>query len=239
MSGSERSKKLEEFQQTIGIRFKNQALLDKALTHRSYINEHKISDSESNEKLEFLGDAVIGKVVCQHLFKEFPELDEGELSRLKSMIVSTSTLADAGRSLGLGRYLQLGKGETETGGMCRTSILADAFEALVGAIYLESGNAKTTEFIVDRLSAKIESFHEGRGQRDFKTDFQEFVQAKYHRRPVYRVISETGPGHDRTFEVQVIIDGKVCGQGSGHSKKQAEQEAARQAMEKINNNIES
>ncbi len=202
------------------------ALLTTALTHRSYANEHNL---ESNERLEFLGDAVLGLVVGDDLFHRFPGAPEGQLAKLRAGVVSMPMLAKQARSLGLGDCLLLGRGESLTGGAARESNLADAFEAVAGAFYLAGGLAPAAAFIMARLAGEIEAAGSGKGLADYKTLLQEELQGQ-GLRPRYEVTGEEGPDHGKEFTVAVYAGEKLLGRGSGRSKKEAEQVAACQAL---------
>ena len=220
-------KKMEEFQQVIGYQFQNKNLLRQALTHSSYANEkhmHRLSD---NERLEFLGDAVLEIISSEYLFNTYQDKPEGDLTKLRASIVCEPTLALCTKEMDLGKYLYLGKGEDMTGGRSRKSILSDALEAVIGAIYLDGGFASAKEFILRFILTDIEHkqlFY------DSKTILQEMVQAKYKETLVYELIKEEGPDHNKRFTVNVVLGEKVLGSGSGRTKKAAEQEAAYRAL---------
>jgi len=212
--------------------FKQRALLVRALVHRSYRNEDD-NVSEDNERLEFLGDAVLELIVSHRLLKVFPDMEEGELSRARSRIVRAETLAELARSLGLGEILRLGRGEVGTGGRRKTSVLADAFEALVGAVYLDSNLAETTR-VVERLLADLFRWPAPRlTKRDPKSRLQERVQERGSPAPVYELLEERGPHHEKRFVVGVLVGGQLVASASGSSKKDAETEAARLALESL------
>lgn len=214
---------LEEFQNVIGYHFENRNLLRQALTHSSYANEkhmHKLSD---NERLEFLGDAVLEIISSEYLFENYPNLPEGDLTKLRASIVCEPTLALCTKEIDLGKYLYLGKGEDMTGGRGRKSILSDAMEAVIGAIYLDGGFASAKEFILKFILTDIEHkqlFY------DSKTILQEMVQALHQEELGYRLIKEEGPDHNKLFVVEALMGERVIGQGEGRTKKAAEQEAA-------------
>jgi ribonuclease-3 len=234
MKNKQRAEQLLQLEEEIGINFRNLSLVDDAFTHRSYIFEHSES-KDSNERLEFLGDAVVGMAVCGYLYQKFPQFDEGELSHIKSKVVSRSCLARKARKLNLGRYLLIGKGEETTGGRQRPSLLTNAFEALIGAIYLDQGWEVVSVYVIQQLEKEIDIIVEGKREQDFKTLLQEYTQAHMGEMPFYKVISQNGPEHRIIFTVAVILGGKVYGQGKGRSKKKAEQFAAQQAWEKLSN----
>jgi ribonuclease-3 len=204
------------------------ALLDTALTHPSFVFEHIDADLKSNQRLEFLGDAILGFIVGEYLYLKFPQKAEGELTKMRAAVVCEASLAKQARRLNLGQALYLGRGELLSGGRERTSILADALEALIGAIYLQFGLEKVRELILALLSEEINNLAK-RGYGDAKTMLQERAQHE-NRVLVYRVLEETGPDHNKLFMTAVFVDGVQAGTGSGHTKKEAEQRAAEQAL---------
>lgn len=220
-----------ELEQAIGYVFQNKALLRNALTHSSFANENRGSDCPDNERLEFLGDSILGFVVADHLFRNFKERPEGELTRLRADLVCEGNLAKAARNVKLGDFLLLGHGEEGNGGRDRDSILADATESVLAAAYLDGG-FEAAKGIVERLilsdipSGKPRNF-------DYKTAFQELVQREKNQSIQYALVGEDGPDHDKSFSMQVIVNGVVVGHGCGSSKKRAEQDAARKAIEKM------
>lgn len=214
--------------------FVNPALLQEALTHKSHVNERKGPDRRHNERLEFLGDAVLSLIVSDHLAKRYPHLTEGALSKLKAKLVSEASLAGAARRLDLGARLQLGRGEELSKGREKTSLLADALEALIAAVYLDGGLEASRTFTLDVLGeelTQIDSAQAKPGGDDYKTRFQEWCQKRYEVLPRYVTVRESGPDHHKFFEVEVQVEGKVVGAGQGRSKKEAEQVAAQQALE--------
>ena len=221
----------EDIQQKISYTFKNLELLVRALTHKSYTNENRVFSH--NERMEFLGDAVLNLVVSEYLMKSCPDLTEGDLSRLRSAIVSEPSLTKVGRSIGLGKYLLLGKGEERTGGRTKESLLANSVEALIGAIYLDSGADDAASFIIHFFGETLKKNCDGRITHDYKTELQELCQERYRHLPEYRMISETGPDHQKQFEVEMSIRNIVYGHGKGRSKKEAEQRAAKSALLKL------
>lgn len=224
---------LTSLQQTLCVSFKDIALLQEALVHRSYLNESPDCSFPSNERLEFLGDAFLGFVVARKLHADFPALAEGGLTRMRSALVQTRTLARVAESLGLGDYLVMGRGEEETGGRHKPRNLASAFEALVGAILVDQGSERAEEFVLRALASQWQAAARERIEKDPKSTLQELLQANHHLPPVYRLVSATGPDHARVFTVEVL-DGEVpLGQGTGVSKQSAEQAAARSALEKL------
>jgi ribonuclease-3 len=218
---------IARLERILGIRFKNKALLEEALTHKSYAMEHG-GAIPFNERLEFLGDSVLSAAVAHYLFERYPEDDEGRMSQLKSMLVSRPSLTVWGRQIGLGQFLRLSEGEHLTGGRDRDSILGNAMEAVLGAMYLEAGFNATKKFIDKMLSRKKRLV-----TADYKSRLQEWAQKKYKVPPDYRVRRSFGPDHAKTFEVEVSLGSESLGEGAGKSKKEAEQAAARNALRKI------
>ena len=219
-----------ELEGRIGYRFRERTLLDEALTHRSALNESAERRRQDNERLEFLGDAVLGLMVASLLLERFPLKREGELSRLRASLVGEAPLATLARSLELGKFLVMGKGERLTGGADRTSILADAFEALLAAVYLDGGSDAATRLVKELFSPLLpaEAFHTV--GRDYKTALQELAQARFGEVPEYRLDAVTGPPHDRQFTISVILHHETLGEGEGGSKKEAAQAAAQVAL---------
>ena len=216
-------------------RFKNSRFLSEALTHKSYVNERRECGRKHNERLEFLGDAVLSLIMSDHLVKHYPELSEGALSKLKAKLVSETPLANAARRMDLGARLKLGRGEELSNGRDKASLLADALEAVIAAVYLDGGFEASRDFTIDVLSAElcqIERLLAEPGGDDFKTRFQEWCQQRYELLPRYVIVRETGPDHQKLFEVEVQVKDKVLGIGQGRTKKEAEQEAAQQALER-------
>ena len=217
---------LKKFQEKIGYQFKDEQLLRQALTHSSYANEKHLKKLSDNERLEFLGDAVLELTSSEFLFTHYPKLTEGQLTKLRASIVCEPTLAQCTEEISLGDYLLLGKGEDQTGGRTRKSILSDAMEAVIGAIYLDGGFANAKEFVLKYIMTDIENKHLF---YDSKTILQEVVQGE-HEQLTYVLLEETGPDHDKSFTVGVLIGNKEISTGTGHTKKAAEQEAAYQAL---------
>jgi len=226
--------KLDDFEKKIGYTFKdkNNAIL--ALTHSSYANEKKNEKLQSNERLEFLGDAVLNIVISESLFTRNSELAEGDMTKVRANIVCEASLIKCSEKLNIGDYLLLGKGEELTGGRTRISILSDAFEAVIGAIYIDGGLDNAREFILRNMDGIIGEALKGTLLLDFKTQLQETVQKNNDCKIIYEIIDEKGPDHDKTFVTQVKINDKVMGSGKGKSKKEAEQNAAKSALEKYN-----
>ncbi|KAB1439922.1 ribonuclease III [Candidatus Galacturonibacter soehngenii] len=221
---------LEDLESTIGYQFKDSNLLRQAMTHSSFSNEHRLNRLTSNERLEFLGDAVLELVTSDFLYSQYPKLPEGDLTKIRASIVCEQTLAFCTREIELGKYLLLGKGEDLTGGRDRNSIVSDAMEALIGAIYLDGGFANAKEFIDKFILSDIEHkqlFY------DSKTILQEIVQSDYKEELVYQLIKEEGPDHNKKFIVEAKIGDEIVGHGVGRTKKAAEQEAAYSAIVKL------
>ena len=224
---------MQELEQKLGYTFKNPALLSEALSHSSYANEHRSAHLNSNERLEFLGDSVLGFVTAEYLFARHPDLPEGDLTRIRAALVCEQSLYEVARQLDLGSYLKLGRGEESGGGRERTSILADATEAVFAAVYLDGGIQAASSLIHRVLldSAKEEAVEERR--RDFKTALQELVQRQADQVLTYRMVGEQGPDHAKVFMAEVLLNGEAIGSGSGRSKKEAEQSAARAALAEL------
>jgi ribonuclease-3 len=214
----------------LGVTFTDIGLLQQALTHTSYANERKGENLLHNERLEFLGDAVLDLIVSEYLFRAFAVLPEGELTKARATIVCEPTLARRAGEIGIGAYLLLGKGEAASGGRERISILADAFEAVIGAVYLDSGFQAATQFVVTQLHDDLAMIERGDYIKDYKTLLQEVIQRSGDSKITYSVIAESGPDHSKVFEVVVVVNAERFGTGSGKSKKEAEQNAAKQAL---------
>ncbi len=221
-----------EFAARLGLKFNNLLLLGRALTHRSYLNEHSEA-LEDNERLEFLGDAVLDFVVGAWLYNRYPEMPEGDLTRMRSMLVYTEQLAEFGRQINLGWAMRLGKGEAQAGGRDRSALVCDAFEAVIGAIYLDQGIEAVKSFISPMLEAASEAILASHTIEDPKSLFQEWAQSQGFQAPHYITRSTTGPDHSKVFEVDVIVNDEVYGTGSGHSKQAAAKAAARAALERL------
>ncbi len=224
---------LSDLERAIGVRFKNRGLLRQALVHTSYVNENPGLDLGSNERLEFLGDAVLGLVIGKLLYQDFPEVDEGRLTELRAHLVRRDTLARAAARLRLGEYLRLGRGEEAAGGRDRPTNLAHAFEALVGAVYLDQGIDAVERFVHEALGPELATVRERRVPADPKSQLQEYVQSHWQITPTYRTVRIEGPDHARRFTVEVSVGGEVLGAGEGRSKQQAEKAAARVALEAL------
>lgn len=210
--------------------FKNKEMFDLALTHRSWVNEHKGVRS-SNERLEFLGDAILEFIVSKELFEKFPDKEEGYLTALRANLVNTLSLAGIAKKLKLGSAIYLSRGEEESGGRTNTSLLADCVEAIIGAIYIDGGIKKAEDFIQKNLLSELAT-RAAQPLKDYKSRLQELVQSKGLAAPRYHVIEESGPDHSKKFVIEVLIEGEVWGSGSGHSKATAEQDAACKALVK-------
>ena len=219
-----------ELEDKIGYHFKNKALLTAALTHSSYANERKAQHIEYNERLEFLGDAVLSIVVSDYIFKHCPELPEGELTKLRASLVCERSLFVFARQIDLGSYLLLSKGERNNGGADRPSIVADAFEALIAAIYIDGGIEPAGKHILNFVVPAIKGFKK-KPVKDYKTTLQEIIQKNPGERLEYVLVSESGPDHNKHFVFEVHLNSNVIGKGGGRSKKEAEQQAAREALE--------
>jgi len=217
----------------LGIAFQDRVRALSALTHKSYVNEHRDEGGEDNERLEFLGDAVVDLLVSQRLMERFPRAREGELSKMRAAVVDEAGLASMARSLGLGALLRLGRGEELTGGRDKPSLLADAMEAVIAAVFLERGLSGVHALVDRSLEEAYARAAAGTLDRDYKTQMQEICQGRFRLSPRYRVVAEHGPDHHKTFEVAVEVRGEVMGIGTGRSKKDAEQLAARQALDAL------
>ncbi len=218
-----------EFAQRLGMTFKNGLLISRALTHRSYLNEHPEA-LEDNERLEFLGDAVLDFLVGAWLYNRFPEMREGELTRLRSALVRTEQLAEFAGQNGFGAALRLGRGESQAGGRARQALLCAAFEAVVGALYLDSGFASVQAFIEPLMEPAASLIVAQNRDMDAKSRLQELVQAQGGAAPQYRTVAASGPEHNKTFEIEVLVDGRVYGRGQGSNKQTAAQQAAEVAL---------
>lgn len=228
-----KEKNLLEIEKKLGLEFKNKNLLLQALCHRSYLNEHPEWKLGDNERLEFLGDAVIEILVTEYLFSKFPEEGEGFLTSLRSAVVNSQNLSSLAEKLELQKYLLLSKGEEKNRlQKSKQSILADAFEALVGAIYLDQGKEKAKKFLEKILFPTIEEILKNKNYKDPKTLFQEKAQAMLNLTPTYQILKEWGPDHNKTFEAGVFLKGKLIAKGIGSSKQEAETNAAKKALQK-------
>lgn len=206
-------------------------LLDRAFTHTSYANENRAARVKHNERLEFLGDAVLDLIIGEYLFKTYPQMTEGELTKIKAATVCETSLATCSSKLHFGNYLLLGRGEATSGGRERASILADTFEAVIGALYVNTSYEVTAQFVLSHLQGYLEKAKDGKLGKDYKTMLQEYVQQEGEKQIVYTLLSESGPDHDKIFCMEVRIEGKAYGSGTGKSKKEAEQNAAQVTLD--------
>ena len=220
----------DQFANRIGVEFRDKLLLQRALTHRSFLNENPQA-IEDNERLEFLGDAVLDFVVGAWLYRHYPEKSEGEMTRLRAALVRTERLAKFAEEIELGRALRLGRGEEDGGGRHRPAMLCAAFEALVGAMYLDADVGLVNQFMGPLMEEGIADVYREKGERDPKSLLQEWVQARGMTAPVYQIVKESGPDHDKFFEVEVCVDGKPISHGTGKNKQKASKVAAKNAME--------
>ncbi len=222
---------ISKLEEAIGYRFQNITLLQNALAHSSYANERWHDSLKSNERLEFLGDSILGMAVAEYLYKNFPDRPEGELTRMRADMVCETSLAAVANRIGLGEHLLLGHGEDRFGGRTRASILADAVESVIAAVFLDGGMVAAQDFIRKFIlcDVPVTKLHNA----DYKTALQELVQQKKNQVLSYALVGEIGPDHDKQFSVEVYLNGQVIGKGSGGSKKKAEQDAARDALEAI------
>jgi ribonuclease-3 len=218
-------------EKALNVTFSNKALLQRALTHRSYLNENPHYPLEDNERLEFLGDAVLDFIAGEYLYHRFPEMPEGRLTNLRSALVRTETLAQFADQLDLGDYLHLGRGEEESGGRKRPAILCDAFEAFIGALYLDSGLDAARQFVCALIDPVLQAILALDTDKDAKSRLQEVAQSHYQVTPTYRTVLEEGPDHAKEFTVEAVIGGKVYGWGKGFSKQTAAQAAAQAALQ--------
>ena len=220
-------------QQSIGVVFKDSSLLRLAFVHRSYLNENPEFELSSNERLEFLGDALLGFIVAERLHEQSSNLNEGEMTKMRAALVSKDSLAKVASSLNLGEYLYLGQGEEKSGGREKSRTLACVLEALLGAVFLDHGLDAARDLIWRLLEEDLQKVLEEGITVDYKTRLQELVQAEQKGLPSYRVVDVIGPNHDKVFSVEVMINGEVMGRGSGKSKQSAEKDAARKALKKM------
>ncbi len=224
----------KDIERRIGHSFRNPELLERALTHKSYANENKVP--YHNERMEFLGDAVLSLVVSEYLMKTCPDSSEGDLSRLRAAVVSEPSLAAIAREIKLGNHILLGKGEEQTGGREKVSLLADCLEALIASVYLDGGLSGAEELVTLLFEERIKKTCTAGGTLDYKTELQELCQERLRQLPEYRIVSESGPDHQKQFEVEAWIKGRLYGRGTGRSKKEAEQRAAKEALERFTGN---
>jgi ribonuclease-3 len=224
---------MSALQESLGVQFDDLSLLEQALIHSSYLNENPEFNLPSNERLEFLGDAVLGLAVAEKLHCNYPDLDEGEMTRLRSALVRRETLTRMATAINLGSHLYLGKGEEATGGRERAANLAAALEAVIAAVYLDKGMSTAGELILRLINAELEKTVTQNGAADYKSELQELTQAREQTAPTYDVVVESGPDHNKVFTVEVRVGEMVLGRGSGKNKKAAESQAARSALEHL------
>lgn len=227
-----RRRKAEPVEELLGMAFRDRGLLYRALTHRSYAHEASLDAGETNERLEFLGDAVLDLVISDYLYRNYDHLDEGELTRVRSSLVNMSSLAEIARDVGLGEYILLSRDEKADGGSDKSSIIADALEALIGAVYLDRGLQAARELVMDLFLDRLQQAVAGELDFDYKSRLQELVVKKQGILPRYR-LREEGPDHCKTFFATVYVGDRKMGTGSGNSKKEAEQSAAREALHRL------
>lgn len=217
----------------LGVRFNDLRLLNQALMHRSYVHDADLGRGESNERMEFLGDAVLGLLVNEHLYAQYAKRQEGRLTKIKSLVVSEAVLSRTAEEVGLGEFILLSDNERTSGGAQRASIIADAFEAVIGAVYLDSGLQSARRFVRQHILSSIDELLEVEEYKNYKSIVQEYAQKEFGARPRYRVVSAKGPEHERTFFVELRLGGRALGRGEGKNKKEAEQMAARSALAKL------
>jgi ribonuclease-3 len=223
----------DDCQKDLGISFHQESLLEQAFVHLSYLNENPGFARPSNERLEFLGDAILNFIVTEKLYKEFPQLSEGELTEIRAALVCRDTLAELASSLKLGDWLLLGRGEEANRGRTKENNLANAMEALIGALYLDQGIAKARRFVLRQLKPELEKIKAGKITPNYKALVQELIQGQKKPTPVYRLVEATGPDHSKQFTAEILVEGEALGKGVGKSKKVAESQAARAAWEKL------
>ena len=224
---------LKGLEKILGVTFKDKSLLSTAITHRSYLNENEGTTVGTNERLEFLGDAVLELIVSEYLFSKYPDREEGELTSFRAATVRTTTLAETSRELGTGEYLKMSKGEEDSGGKDKDFLLANLFEAILGAMYMDQGYGVCKEYVSKALLPRIDRIEKERLDIDPKTKLQEMTQEKFKETPIYDVIKEEGPDHEKLFTVQAKISSKDLGVGEGGSKQRAEEEAAEKSLKML------
>jgi ribonuclease-3 len=230
------SPSLGDLETLLGYTFKDRTLLAQALTHRSFVNEHEEDGLRNNESLEFLGDAVLGFVISARLFQIYPELTEGELSKIKAYLVSAANLVLFAEGIRLGEFIRLSRGEEKTGGRTKRAIVVDAYEAIIGAMYMDGGVEAVSEFVGRQINRSLNGLDLRQlTYGDFKSALQEHLHDLGRPEPEYRVVAEIGPDHKKTFVVQVVIDGDVIAESSGKTKKEAQQSSARLALDSLKN----
>lgn len=218
------------FEERLGYSFKDKSLLDKALSHSSYVNESKREDAESNERLEFLGDSVLSLITAEYLYKKYTQHHEGVLTKTRASVVCEKSLAQFAREIDLGKYVKCGRGEIKQHGNFRDSILSDAYEAVMAAVYLDGGFEAVKNVYMDRISSAVDNAVKHCSASDYKTRLQEIVQKNRSVKLEYKLVAESGPDHNKRFEAQVLLDSNPVAHGTGHSKKDAEQHAAKEAL---------
>ena len=228
---------LASLQETLGVSFNALSLLEQALVHSSYVNENPGFVPGSNERLEFLGDAILGFIVAEKLYQDFPDLTEGEMTKLRSALVRRDTLARVAKAMGLGGYLYLGRGEEASGGRYKPANLAGALEAVIAAVFLDHGSAVARDFVLNALNDEVMKVISQSMEVDYKSRLQELIQSRQQVTPTYWLVEARGPDHDKKFTVEVMAGDTVLGRGSGKSKKLAETEAARSALERLSTNF--
>jgi len=228
---------LAALQRVLGVSFNNPSLLEQALVHSSYMNENPGFAPASNERLEFLGDAVLGEIVAEKLYRDFPRFNEGEMSRLRAALVCRDTLARVAGTIRLGDYLYIGRGEAASGGRCKSANLAGALEAVIAAVFLDQGPATARDFILRLFNEDLQELASQDTVVDYKSQLQELIQTRQQQTPTYHVLAAAGPDHDRRFTVEVRIGDDTLGRGAGKSKKAAETEAAHNALERLSTNF--
>jgi len=229
----QKQNKIEILAKKLGLKFSDKSLLERALTHRSYLNEKKNEKLHHNERLEFLGDAVLELIISEHLFSAYPERAEGELTSFRAATVKTDTLALVSRELNFGEHLRMSKGEEATGGRDKDYLLANTFESVLGSIYIDQGYESCKKFVSEVLIPRIENIVENRLDIDAKTEFQEIAQARYRLTPTYKLVVAKGPDHEKTFTMAIMVGDDEFGRGAGPSKQKAEEKAAQKALEKV------
>ncbi len=230
--------RIQMLQELMDYKFKDRSFLIRALTHSSYSNENKKEKLKNNERLEFLGDSVLGLIISEYLFSHYANLEEGQLTKIRAKIVCEASLGSASKALKLGEFMLFGRGEELTGGRERTSILSDAFEALIAAIFLDGGMEEARAFVLRRLDAVIKDAVEGKLFVDYKTRLQEVIQIQKGNRIKYEIVREEGPDHSKIFYTEVRLNDVTIGVGSGHSKKESEQEAAKHGLKRLMSHAE-
>lgn len=226
---------LAALQNSLGVRFQDLSLLERALVHSSYLNEHPELALTSNERLEFLGDAVLGVAVAEKLYQDYPDFDEGEMTRIRAALVRRETLARIAGAIGLGDHLYMGKGEEAGGGRHKAANLASALEAVIAAVFLDRGLSAARGYILRLFDAELKKTAESGATADYKSELQHLTQSREQGQPVYQLIEASGPAHSKTFTVEVKLGAIVLGRGSGKTKKAAENEAARVALDNMSN----